>query len=82
MNQSVRTSAQMAVHALSRRYRNGAYRIIKDPEGTITLWAIESNPNDPFSISFVDKGRVYNRLDDVPELFLKAFVEYVQKIPG
>ncbi len=75
-------SIQLAINAvgeLKRHYRNGAYRAIRDPEGKISLWAIEGNPHDPFSISFVDKGRVYNNIGDVPDTMLKSFVEYVRK---
>lgn len=79
MSRDMRPSAKLAVNTLFNYYRHGAYRIIKGPDGTINLWAIESNPNDTFSISFVDKGRVYNRIEDVPDSMLKSFVEYVQK---
>lgn len=75
----IRTNAKSAVQALMRHYRHGAYRAIRDPEGVISLWAIEGRPGAPFSLSFTDKGRVYNNIDDVPEYFLKSFVEYVRK---
>ena len=71
--------ARGAVEALLRHYRFGAYRIIRDPEGVVSLWAIEGSPNARFSISFVDKGRVYNRLEDLPDNYLKSFVDYVRK---
>jgi hypothetical protein len=72
------SQAQSAAATLLRHYRRGAYRIIIDPEGKVSLWAIEGNPNAPFSISFTDKGRVYNKLEDVPDHALKAFVDYVK----
>jgi hypothetical protein len=68
-----------AVASLLNHYRYGAYRAIKDPDGIVSLWAIEGKPNAPFSISFVDKGRVYRRIEDVPQDFLKSFLEYVRK---
>lgn len=71
--------AQDAAETLMRHYRFGAYRVIRDPEGFVSLWAIEGSPRAPFSISFVDKGRVYNRMEDVPDSLLKSFVEYVRK---
>jgi hypothetical protein len=67
------------VASLLNHYRYGAYRAIKDPDGIVSLWAIEGRPNAPFSISFVDKGRVYTRIEDVPQDFLKSFLEYVRK---
>jgi len=71
--------AKVAVESLLRHYRKGAYRVIRDPEGVVSLWAIESGPNDAFTISFVNRGRVYNRIEDVPHDLLKSFLEYVSK---
>jgi hypothetical protein len=72
------SKARNAVGALMHHYSYGAYRVIKDPEGAVSLWAVEGKPGEPFSISFVDRGRVYNRIEDVPQDFLKPFLEYVQ----
>jgi hypothetical protein len=52
-NMNLYNQAKFAAESLMRHYRKGAYRVIKDPEGVISLWAIEGNPNDPFSISFL-----------------------------
>jgi len=68
-----------AVATLLRHYRHGTYRIIIDPEGKVSLWAIEGAPNAPFSLSFTYKGRVYNTLAEVPAPALLSFVEYVRK---
>jgi hypothetical protein len=73
------SQAKSGVEALMRHYRYGAYRVIRDPEGVVSLWAIEGSPHAPFSITFVDKGRVYNRIEDVPDPVLKSFLEYVRK---
>ena len=78
-NSEIVSIAKSAAASLMRLYRHGAYRVIRDPEGVVSLWAIEGNPNAPFSISFVDKGRIYNKIDDVPDFVLKSFVEYVRK---
>ena len=76
----IHNQAKAAVESLMRHYRKGAYRVIKDPEGVVNLWAIESNPTDPFSISFVDRGRVYYKIEDVPHEMLISFLEYVRKM--
>ncbi len=78
-NMDLCRQAKKAVEILVRHYRHGAYRAIRDPDGVVGLWAIEGTPNAPFSISFVDKGRVYYNIDDVPDYVLKSFVEYVRK---
>jgi len=71
--------AKGAVTLLMRHYRYGAFRMIRDPEGLVSLWAIEGDAKAPFSLSFVDRGRVYRSIDDVPPDFLKSILEYVQK---
>lgn len=72
--------ARSAVESLARHYRQGAYRIIRDPDGIISLWAIVGSPSAPFSVTFVHKGRVYTRIEDVPPEFLVSFLEYSQKL--
>jgi hypothetical protein len=67
-----------AAHLL-RHYRHGAYRIIIDPEGKVSLWAIEGAPNAPFTLSLTYKGRVYNDLGEAPPPALLSLVEYVRK---
>jgi len=71
--------AKSAVATLVSHYRYGAYRVIKDPDGIVSLWAIEGNANAPFSISFADKGRIYSRIEDVPHDLMKSFLEYVRQ---
>jgi hypothetical protein len=73
------SQAKSACDILKRHFGHGAYRVIRDPEGVVSLWAIEGRPHDPFSLSFVVKGRVYNRIEDVPADMLKSFSEYVSK---
>ncbi len=57
-NTEIINQAKSVAALLMRHYRHGSYRIIRDPEGVISLWAIEGSANAPFSVSFVDKGRV------------------------
>ena len=71
--------AKNAVQLLMIRYRYGSYRVIRDPEGVVSLWAIEGNARAPFSISFVDKGRVYINIEDISPDFLRAFLDYVRR---
>ena len=78
-NDETLSVAKSAVASLMRRYRHGAYRAIRDPEGVVSLWAIDGSPTAPFSLSFVDKGRVYNNINDVPHAFLISFLAYVRK---
>ena len=78
-NTNLYSQAKLAAESLMRHFRKGAYRVIRDPEGVISLWAIQGNPNDPFSISFANRGRVYNKIEDVPDEMLKSFLEYFSK---
>jgi len=78
-NPNLFNQAKSAVALLMNNYRYGSYRVIRDPEGIVSLWAIEGSPNAPFSISFFERGRGYNRIEDIPIDFLKPFLEYVNK---
>lgn len=69
--------AQKAVDSLMRSYGFGAYRLIRDPEGVISLWAIEGTARTPFSIVFVDKGRSYRRVEELPDDYLRTFLTFV-----
>lgn len=79
MDTNLRNQALISASTLMRHYRHGAYRVIRDPEGVVSLWAIDGSPNAPFSLSFVDRGRIYNNINDVPEHVLKSFIEYVRR---
>ena len=79
LNRELLNQATSAVRSLQTHYRYGSFRVIRDPEGVVSLWAIEGDPKAPFSISFVEKGRTYSRLEDIPHDFLMAFIEYAQK---
>jgi hypothetical protein len=68
-----------AVVHLVRLYQRGAYRIIRDPEGVISLWVIEGYERKPFSVSFADRGRISGNIEDMSPEFVRAFVEYVRK---
>ena len=71
---------QNAVVALRCRYQRGAYRVIRDPEGVISLWAIEGTRYSPFSIEFADRGRVSRTLGSMSPDFIQAFLEYVARL--
>lgn len=68
-----------ALAQLVRLYRCGSYRVIRDPEGVISLWAIEGYERAPFSVSFADRGRISGNIEDMSPEFVRAFVEYVRK---
>jgi hypothetical protein len=68
-----------AVVQLVRRYQRGSYRVIRDPEGVISLWAIEGSERSPFSVSFADRGRISGNIEDMSSEFVRAFIEYVRK---
>ncbi|KAB0667624.1 hypothetical protein F6V25_02720 [Oryzomonas japonica] len=69
-----------ALMLLVRLYRQrGSYRIIRDPEGVISLWAIEGAERTPFSVSFADRGRISGNLEDMSPEFVRSFIAYVRK---
>ena len=81
MNRDVNlyNQGKSALAQLVRLYQRGSYRVIRDPEGVISLWAIEGNEKGPFSVSFADRGRVSGNIEDMSPEFVRAFIEYVRK---
>jgi len=70
---------KIAVAQLVRLYQRGSYRVIRDPEGAVSLWAMEGCERGPFTISFADRGRVSGDMEAMSPEFVKAFIEYVRK---
>jgi hypothetical protein len=68
-----------ALAQLVRLYQRGSYRVIRDPEGVISLWVIEGYERDPFSVSFADRGRISGNIEDMSPEFVRAFIEFVRK---
>ncbi|GFE60073.1 hypothetical protein [Geobacter sp. AOG2] len=68
-----------ALALLVNLYQRGSYRVIRDPEGVISLWAVEGNERNPFSLSFADRGRISGSLEDMSPEFVRAFIEYVRR---
>ena len=81
MNRNVNlyNQGKSALAQLVRLYQRGSFRVIRDPEGIISLWAIEGNERNPFSVSFADRGRISGNIEDMSPEFVRAFVEYVRK---
>lgn len=81
MNRDVNlyNQGKSALALLVRLCRSGSYRVIRDPEGVISLWAIEGNERNPFSVSFADRGRISGNIEDMSPEFVRAFIEYVKK---
>ena len=68
-----------ALAQLVRLYQRGSYRVIRDPEGAISLWAIEGYERAPFSVSFADRGRISGNIEEMSPEFVRAFIEYVRR---
>ena len=76
---NLNNQGKSALAQLMHRYQRGTYRIIRDPEGVISMWAIEGTELGPFSVSFADQGRTGTRIEQMSPAFVKALVEYVNK---
>ena len=68
-----------ALTQLAQNRQHGSYHVIRDPEGVISMWAIEGEERGPFRISFANRGRISGKIEDMPPEFVKSFVEFVQK---
>lgn len=68
-----------AIMMLARSRQRGSYHVIRDPEGVVSMWAIEGEERGPFKISFADKGCITGNIEILSPEFVKAFVAYVGK---
>ena len=68
-----------AVALFAKNRQRGSYRVIKDPDGVVSIWLIEGEENAPFRMSFANRGRISGNMEDMPPEFVKSFVDYVQK---
>ena len=73
--------AKSSLTSLRQIYQRGSYRVIRDPDGVITLWAVEGLERGPFSVQFANRGRISTNIEDMPAEFARAFIDYVRKIP-
>ena len=74
------TQGKSATALLLRKYQRGTYRVIRDPEGVISFWAVEGLEKSAFSMSFANRGRISNSIEDMPPEFVRAFIAYVKHI--
>jgi hypothetical protein len=72
------SQGKSAVAMLIRIRRRGSYHVIRDPEGVVSLWAIEGSEKGPFALSFADRGRISGNLEAMSPEFVRAFVMYVK----
>jgi glucokinase len=73
------SEARNAAAALRQKYQSGAYRVIRDPEGVVSLWLVEGLEHSPFSLQFANRGRISGDINDMPPEFARAFLDYVRK---
>ncbi len=71
---------KLAMTTLMRMRQRGTYHVIRDPEGVITMWAIEGEERKPFALSFADRGRISADIEKMSPEFVRAFVEYVRRL--
>ena len=68
-----------AIAALARnRRQRGSYHIVRDPEGVVSMWAVDGMERASFAITFGNAGRVSGRLDDMPPEFVRALINYIK----
>jgi hypothetical protein len=75
-NETLYNQGKAAVAAYCRHVsQRGWYRIIRDPEGSISLWDILGTQAKPFSITFVDRGRQSQDLGRMSPEFVKGMLQ-------
>ena len=80
MDRALYEAGRIALLALKRsRRERGAYRIIRDPDGVVSMWCLEGMEGGPFSVSFANRGRISGNLEDMPPEFVQAFIAFVKR---
>jgi len=70
LNQGKAAVAAFCRHVSGR----GLYRIIRDPEGAVSIWDILDTQMKPFSVTFVDRGQVSRDLGRMSPEFIKGML--------
>jgi len=59
--------------------QRGWYRIIRDPEGSFSIWDILGTRMKPFSITFVDRGQSSQDLRRMSPEFVNGMLQCLSK---
>jgi hypothetical protein len=59
--------------------QRGWYRIIRDPEGNISIWDIVGTQAKPFSITFAERGRTSQELERMSPEFVQGMMQCLRK---
>ncbi|RII29948.1 MAG: hypothetical protein CXR30_09120 [Geobacter sp.] len=60
----------------------GAYRIIRDPEGAVSIWDIIGTNTKPFEVTFADCGRMSRNIEAMSPEFHRGLLECLSKELG
>lgn len=71
--------AKNSVAVLRQKYQRGVYRVIRDPEGVVSFWSVEGLEQNPFSLQFANRGRISGNIADMPDEFVRVFIDFVRK---
>ena len=79
-NEELYRQGMVAVSAFCKHVsQRGWYRIIRDPEGSFSIWDILSTQMKPFSITFVDRGQTCQDLRRMSPDFVKGLLQCLGK---
>lgn len=70
--------AAFSAHVAGR----GAYRIIRDPEGTVSIWDIIGTKMKPFEVTFADCGRMSRNIEAMSPEFHRGVLECLSRELG
>lgn len=62
--------------------RRGAYRIVRDPDGVVSMWDLVGREAQPFEMTFAERGRISYRIEDMSPEFAKAVIDYLRGETG
>lgn len=58
--------------------QRGAYRLVRAPDGVISMWDLVGREQQPFEMTFAERGRISYRVEDMSPEFAKGVVAYLR----
>lgn len=71
--------AKAAVAAFREQVRHrGAYRIVRQPDGVVSMWDLVGREAEPFEMTFAEAGRISYQIEKMSPEFAKGVIAYLR----
>lgn len=58
--------------------RRGAYRLVRAPDGVVSMWDLIGREMHRFEMTFAERGRISCRIEDMSPEFAKGVIAYLR----